>query len=161
MDPNFKDSSKDSAIKRLVCSTVWHSCLNGFMAVQTQLGRFQNDTHLFFLPSFCETLWTKGWAEIISFIGLFPTGTRARAHGHLEEAFVFYLGTFRPLLLCFRGIGMAIKIARGGQCRSLDCRSINMKVTNMKETVMKNMKNNIWPEFLCWKKQQQQQQNTI
>lgn len=49
MDPNFKDSARDSAIKRLVCYTVWHSSFNGFMAVQTQLGRFQNGTHLFFL----------------------------------------------------------------------------------------------------------------
>lgn len=69
MDPNFKGSARDSAIKRLVCYTVWHSTFNGFMAVQTQLGRFQNGTHLFF-SSFCETaLWTKGRAEMISFIG--------------------------------------------------------------------------------------------
>lgn len=42
------ETSRDSAIKRLVCYTVWHSTFNGFMAVQTQLGRFQNGTHLFF-----------------------------------------------------------------------------------------------------------------
>ncbi|MEQ2222249.1 hypothetical protein ILYODFUR_024218 [Ilyodon furcidens] len=54
MDPNFKDSPRDSAIKTpALLYTVWHSSFNGFMAVQTQLGRFQNDTHLFFAFSFC------------------------------------------------------------------------------------------------------------
>ena len=54
MDPNFKDSARDSAIKRLVCYTVWHSSFNDFMAVQTQLGRFQNGTLLFFLLFLCD-----------------------------------------------------------------------------------------------------------
>lgn len=52
---------------RELCCTVWHSTFNGFMAVQTQLGRFQNGTHLF-LSSLCDTArpWTKGPAEMIN-----------------------------------------------------------------------------------------------
>lgn len=52
---------------RELCCTVWHSTFNGFMTVQTQLGRFQNGTHLF-LSSLCDTVrpWTKGPAEMIN-----------------------------------------------------------------------------------------------
>lgn len=39
---------------RELCYTVWHSTFNGFMAVQTQLGCFQNGTHLF-LSSLCDS----------------------------------------------------------------------------------------------------------
>lgn len=101
MDPNFKDSARDSAIKRLVCYTVWHSSFNGFMAVQTQLGRFQNGTHLFFLLFLwgCAAHGTKGPAEMIGFIGFSPTGTR-RTHGHLERLFV---STWEPSALCSSG----------------------------------------------------------
>lgn len=97
MDPNFKDSARDSAIKRLVCYTVWHSSFNGFMAVQTQLGRFQNGTHLFF-SSLSVRLRSgqKVRAEMISFIGFSSTGTR-RTHGHLEGSFV---STWEPSAPC-------------------------------------------------------------
>lgn len=97
MDPNFKDSARDSAIKRLVCYTVWHSSFNGFMAVQTQLGRFQNGTHLFF-SSLSVRLRSgqKARAEMISFIGFSSTGTR-RTHGHLEGSFV---STWEPSAPC-------------------------------------------------------------
>lgn len=40
--------------------------------------------------------WTKGRAEMISFIGFSPTGTR-RTHGHLERSFV---STWEPSALC-------------------------------------------------------------
>lgn len=96
MDPNFKDSSRDSAIKRLVCYTVWHSSFNGFMAAQTQLGRFQNGTHLFFFPSFCGTvLWTKGRAEMTSFIGLSPDGDAQDSW-----SFGSFVPTWEPSALC-------------------------------------------------------------
>lgn len=85
--PNIKGWARERAIKRLVCYTVWHSTFNGFMAVQTQLGRFQNSAPICFL-SFCGTAaWTKGLAEMISFIGVSPTVARG-THGHLERPFV-------------------------------------------------------------------------
>lgn len=87
MDPNFKGSARDRAIKRLVCYTVWHSTFNGFIAVQTQLGCFQKTAPICFF-SFCGTvLWTKGPAEMISFIGVTPTVTRG-THGHFERPFL-------------------------------------------------------------------------
>lgn len=99
MDPNFKDSSRDSAIKRLVCYTVWHSSFNGFMAVQTQLGRFQNGTHLFFLlfPWDCDL--DKRLSGNDQLYWILPDGD-AQDSRSFGAFLCFYLGTFRPLLLC-------------------------------------------------------------
>lgn len=94
MDPNFKDSPRDSVINRLVSYTVWHSTFNGFMAVQTQLGCFQNGTHLFFL------LFGSGQKAERKWSGLLDSSQRGRActtHGHLDAPFV---STWEPSALC-------------------------------------------------------------
>lgn len=98
MDPNFKDSSRDSAIKRLVCYTVWHSSFNGFMAVQTQLGRFQNGTHLFFLLFPWDCALDKRPSGNDQLYWILPDGD-AQDSRSFGAIFCFYLGTFRPLLL--------------------------------------------------------------
>lgn len=99
MDPNFKDSTRDSAIKRLVCYTVWHSSFNGFMAVQTQLGRFQNGTHLFFLLFLWDCALDKRPSGNDQLYWILPDGDEqdSRSFGAI---LCFYLGTLRPLLLC-------------------------------------------------------------
>lgn len=68
MDQTFKGLARDRAIKRLVCSTVWHSAFNGFMAVQTQLGRFQNSAPICFSLSVGLRYRTKGkrkWSVLL------------------------------------------------------------------------------------------------
>lgn len=112
MDPNFKDSTRDSAIKRLVCYTVWHSSFNGFMAVQTQLGRFQNGTHLFFLLFLWDCALDKRPSGNDQLYWILPDGD-AQDSRSFGAILCFYLGTFRPLLLCWarpKGEG-AIKAA--------------------------------------------------
>lgn len=112
MDPNFKDSARDSAIKRLVCYTVWHSSFNGFMAVQTQLGRFQNGTHLFFLLFLWDCALDKRPSGNDQLYWILPDGD-AQDSRSFGAILCFYLGTFRPLLLCWacpKGAG-AIKPA--------------------------------------------------
>lgn len=101
MDPNFKDSTKDSAIKRLVCYTVWHSSFNGFMAVQTQLGCFQNGTHLFFfLPFLWVCALDKRPSGNDQLYWILPNGD-AQDSRSFGVIFCSYLGTFRPLLFCW------------------------------------------------------------
>lgn len=81
--------------------TVWHSSFNGFMAVQTQLGRFQNDTHLLFLPSlFCaiRILDKRPSGNDQHFIGSLSDADRAGLTVIRRDSFVLHLGTFRPLL---------------------------------------------------------------
>lgn len=99
MDTNFKDSTRDSAIKRLVCYTVWHSSFNGFMTVQTQLDRFQNGTHLFFLLFLCDWELDKRPSGNDQLYWILPDGD-AQDSRSFVAIFCFYLGTFRPLLLC-------------------------------------------------------------
>ena len=100
MDPNFKDSSRDSAIKRLVCCTVWHSSFNGFMAIQTQLGRFQNGTHLF--SSSLSVGLRPGQKAERKWSALLDSPRRGRVGLTViwRDPLFLYLGTFRPLLLC-------------------------------------------------------------
>lgn len=69
------------------------------MAVQTQLASFQNGTHLFFSPlSVRQRSWQKAqrkWSVLLDS----PDGDAqdSRSFGGI---LCFYLGTFRPLLLC-------------------------------------------------------------
>lgn len=69
MEPHFKRfGQRHGAIKAASCAALSGiPSFNGFMAVQTQLGRFQNGTHLF-LSSLCDTArpGTKGPAEMIN-----------------------------------------------------------------------------------------------